>query len=266
MQIIQLQPDEIKESEHNSNMHPASQIKKLVKSIKKFGFNVPVLIDKNNVLIAGGGRLMAAKKMMLKSLPAIRIEHLSEAEKRAYMIADNRIAHDSGFDMEVVAQEYKFLLDEGEDLIDSIGLETFDMSRIESILNFEETDQYREDVAEGKREKDDIEEDDQGAIEESGAGKILGDDVENTFGSDEDDEGGYPVRPDETEELPKNMPDMEQEGLDVRPYKMLSFYIYDVESYEKLKEFMADNGGFKYLNESSIVYPSRELDAGQTVN
>ena len=189
--------------------------------------------------------------MKLKSLPAIRIEHMTEAEKRAYIIADNRIAHDSGFDMEVMAKEYKFLLDQTEDLIDGIGLETFDMTRIESILNFEETDKHRQEVAEGLAKKAEDEIQDEESLED------LDVDIED---EDDGDDGigiGNGMRVDETEDLPANMPDMEAAGLE-RPFKLLSLYVHDEESYEKLKEFMEGHGGFEYLNENTILYPSRE--------
>ena len=81
----------------NSRTHSEVQVNKIASSIKEFGFLNPILIDKDNGIIAGHGRVMAAKKLGLKEVPILLVEHLTEAQKRAYIIADNRLALDAGW-------------------------------------------------------------------------------------------------------------------------------------------------------------------------
>ena len=100
----------------NSRTHSDSQITKIASSIKEFGFLNPVLIDKDNGIIAGHGRVMAAKKLGLKEVPILLVEHLTEAQKRAYIIADNRLALDAGWDEEMLRVEFAELEELGFDL------------------------------------------------------------------------------------------------------------------------------------------------------
>ena len=90
----------------NSRTHSEVQINKIASSIKEFGFLNPVLIDKDNGIIAGHGRVMAAQKLGLKEVPVLQIGHLSETQKRAYIIADNRLALDAGWDEEMLRVEF----------------------------------------------------------------------------------------------------------------------------------------------------------------
>ena len=82
----------------NARLHSARQIGRIADSIAAFGFNVPVLIDADGVVLAGHGRLMAAKRLGLKEVPTIRLDHLSEAGRRAFMLADNRLAERASWD------------------------------------------------------------------------------------------------------------------------------------------------------------------------
>ena len=113
----------------NSRTHSDSQITKIASSIKEFGFLNPVLIDKDNGIIAGHGRVMAAKKLGLKEVPILLVEHLTEAQKRAYIIADNRLALDAGWDEEMLRVEIAELEDLGFDL----QLTGFEVGELESI-------------------------------------------------------------------------------------------------------------------------------------
>jgi len=90
---------------HNARTHTAQQVDQIAASIKRFGFTNPVLLDEMNILIAGHGRLAAAKTLGIEILPAIRIAHLSEPEKRALMLADNKIAANAGWDIDRLAAE-----------------------------------------------------------------------------------------------------------------------------------------------------------------
>ena len=79
----------------NARIHNDSQIAQIAGSIKEFGFNNPVLIDKDNGIIAGHGRVLAARKLGLTEVPTIQLDHLSETQRKAFILADNRIALNS---------------------------------------------------------------------------------------------------------------------------------------------------------------------------
>ena len=104
----------------NSRTHSPEQVAQIAASIREFGFTNPVLIDANNTLIAGHGRVMAAQALGLASVPAIRLAHLSDAQRRAYVIADNQLALNAGWDMSALARELEDLSGEGFD-IDLLG-------------------------------------------------------------------------------------------------------------------------------------------------
>jgi ParB-like chromosome segregation protein Spo0J len=100
----------------NSRTHSASQIDKIAASIREFGFLNPIIIDGQNGIIAGHGRVMAAKKLNLESLPVIEASHLTDAQRRAYIIADNRLALDAGWDNELLRIELQDLDAQGFNL------------------------------------------------------------------------------------------------------------------------------------------------------
>jgi DNA modification methylase len=89
----------------NSRTHSDAQVAQIAGSIREFGFTNPVLIDAENGIIAGHGRVMAAGKLGLDKVPCIRLGHLSEAQKKAYIIADNKLALNAGWDEEMLALE-----------------------------------------------------------------------------------------------------------------------------------------------------------------
>ena len=89
----------------NSRTHSETQIAQVAASIREFGFTNPVLIDGENSIIAGHGRLLAARKLGMATVPCIRLEHLSESQQRAYIIADNKLAINAGWDVEMLALE-----------------------------------------------------------------------------------------------------------------------------------------------------------------
>ena len=82
----------------NARVHSPGQVQQIANSLRAFGFMNPVLIDAKNQLIAGHGRLLAAKQLGLLRIPAIRVDHLSEAQRRAYALADNKIAENADWD------------------------------------------------------------------------------------------------------------------------------------------------------------------------
>jgi ParB-like chromosome segregation protein Spo0J len=102
-------------------------------SIQEFGFTNPVLIDAANGIIAGHGRVMAAQKLGLQSVPCIRLGHLSEVQKRAYILADNRIALNSGWDEAMLQMELSELHADDVDL----GLLGFDAEEVSKLLGYD---------------------------------------------------------------------------------------------------------------------------------
>ncbi len=124
--------DTIIPNPRNARTHSKRQLKQIASSIKAFGFTNPVLIDEQDMLIAGHGRLEAAKTLGVDQIPSIRITHLSDAEKRALMLADNKIALNAGWDSELLAHE---LADLSEiELSFDIELTGFEIGEIDLII------------------------------------------------------------------------------------------------------------------------------------
>lgn len=96
MKIEQIKTSELVPYANNAKLHSDEQVKKIAASIKEFKFNNPVLIDKDNGIIAGHGRVLAAELLKLKEVPCIRLGHLTEAQKKAYILADNRLGDIGG--------------------------------------------------------------------------------------------------------------------------------------------------------------------------
>ncbi len=120
MTIEILNISDIKPYEKNARTHPKKQIELLASNIKRFGFTTPILVDKNNVLIAGHGRLEALKLLSETTVPSVRIEYLSDEEIKALRLADNQLASMSDWDMDLVVEELKGL---DEELIDLSGFD-----------------------------------------------------------------------------------------------------------------------------------------------
>ncbi len=104
-------PGELKPHARNARTHSPKQIAEIAASITAFGFNNPVLIDKDGGIVAGHGRVEAAKQLGLDTVPTIRLEHLTEAQKRAYILADNKLAEKAGWDREILAIELQHLME-----------------------------------------------------------------------------------------------------------------------------------------------------------
>jgi DNA modification methylase len=117
--------------QNNPRHHPKSQIAKLVWAISEFGFLIPVLIDDHNNVLAGHARLEAAKELELPRIPCIRAGHLTESQKRTFIILDNRLAQDATWDFQLLAKEIEFLQDEGIDLTTT----GFEIPEIEMIFD-----------------------------------------------------------------------------------------------------------------------------------
>ena len=120
----------------NSRTHSDEQVAKIAASIKEFGFLNPVITDGENGIVAGHGRIMAAQKLGLDEVPIVEAAHLTEAQKRAYIIADNRLALDAGWDDEMLRVE----LQELDDLDFDLSLTGFDAEEIADLFPEEATE------------------------------------------------------------------------------------------------------------------------------
>lgn len=107
--------DELVPYERNARTHSPDQVGKIMSSMMEFGFTNPILVAGKGIL-AGHGRLMAARELGLTTVPVIRLDHLDDAQQRAYILADNRLALDAGWDEELLATELRNLADDGYDL------------------------------------------------------------------------------------------------------------------------------------------------------
>lgn len=96
---------------NNARQHSRRQVRQIADSISRFGFTNPVLISDDNEIIAGHGRVTAAKQLGIEQVPTLKLSHLSEAERRAYVIADNKLALNAGWDTETLAIELQALID-----------------------------------------------------------------------------------------------------------------------------------------------------------
>lgn len=136
----------------NSRTHSDAQVAQIAASIREFGFTNPVLVDGANGVIAGHGRILAARKLGMDTVPVIELAHLSEAQKRAYVIADNKLALNAGWEASLLSVELRDLDDSDFDMT----LTGFDERELANLLiseNFEpgtEADQGRLDQLEPK--------------------------------------------------------------------------------------------------------------------
>jgi hypothetical protein len=120
----------------NSRTHSDEQVAQIAASIREFGFTNPILTDGENGIIAGHGRLMAARKLAMDEVPTIELAGLTAAQKRAYVIADNKLALNAGWDMATLANEFHALNEAGFDL----GLTGFSLGEIDEMLSPDDGD------------------------------------------------------------------------------------------------------------------------------
>ena len=141
----------LKPYENNARTHSEKQVEKIAKSIEEFGFINPVLIDSDYGIIAGHGRVEGAKKLGMNEVPCLFIEDLTEEQKRAYIIADNKLALDAGWDYELLQIELNELNDLDFDFtltgFDDLELDDeslFSMDEITEIDGYNENEDERE--------------------------------------------------------------------------------------------------------------------------
>ena len=139
--------NELIEYKRNAKLHPPEQIEQIAKSIKLYGFNDPIAIDADNTIIEGHGRKLAALLLEMPTVPCIRLSHLTDTQKRAYIIAHNKLTMNTGFDEELLKLELDDLIN-SEDFsldVDSLG---FSLDDIDEVLGAEEPPEEKEPVPE----------------------------------------------------------------------------------------------------------------------
>ena len=140
-----VQIDELIPYARNSRTHSDDQVAQIAASIKEFGFLNPIIIDGDNGIIAGHGRVLAAQRLGLTELPCIEASHLTDAQRKAYVIADNKLALNAGWDDELLRVELDELGELGFDLeltgfsLDEIADARMDIEPIEEVDHFNET-------------------------------------------------------------------------------------------------------------------------------
>lgn len=143
----------------NSRTHSDAQVSQIAASIREFGFTNPVLIDEHGSIIAGHGRVMAARKLKLTEVPTITLSHLNETQRRAYVIADNKLALNAGWDQEMLKLELDELCELGFEL-ELIGFDPSELGNSDvdySVLDGEDVSEELFDMANGVRKAIQIE-------------------------------------------------------------------------------------------------------------
>lgn len=136
MKIEKVKIEEIKLYENNAKLHPEWQVEQIKNSIIEFGFNDPIAIDENNVIIEGHGRYLALKELNYTEVEIIKLDHLTENKKNAYILAHNKLTLNTAFDTDILKYELNKLRTEDFDL----RLTGFENYEIEKLLSEDEAD------------------------------------------------------------------------------------------------------------------------------
>ncbi|MCZ8163813.1 MAG: site-specific DNA-methyltransferase [Beijerinckiaceae bacterium] len=131
--IQYLPPERLSPYPRNARTHSRKQIRQIADSITRFGFTNPVLIDEHGMILAGHGRVEAAKLLGMAEVPCLRFDHMSEAEKRAYILADNKLALNAGWDEDLLADELKALLADSLEI--DIGVTGFTIAEVDRLID-----------------------------------------------------------------------------------------------------------------------------------
>jgi ParB-like chromosome segregation protein Spo0J len=131
LKIEYIPTSELHLNDENVNIHSSKSIEKIMKSIKDFGFLAPIVIDRDNIVIAGNGRLEASQRLGIAELPCIRAEHLDSNHLKAFAIADNRVADESFFDKGLL----KSVVTELEELNFDLSSLGFDDTELDELLH-----------------------------------------------------------------------------------------------------------------------------------
>jgi ParB-like chromosome segregation protein Spo0J len=132
LKISYKDPDQLKKRPRNPRTHTSKQIKQIAASIKEFGFISPVLVDGSDEIIAGHGRVEAAKLVGMSDVPTVRVDHLTPAQIRAYVIADNKLAENAGWDRELLTLELQEL---SVDLNFDVTITGFETAEVDLLID-----------------------------------------------------------------------------------------------------------------------------------
>jgi DNA modification methylase len=136
LEVTYLRTTSLKPDPRNPRVHSDKQIRQIAQSIESFGFNVPLLIDDQQKVIAGHGRLLAARKMGWDTVPAIKLSHLTESQRAAFLIADNRLTENSSWDERMLGEQLKILSELELDFdLEAIGFEVPEIDLLIDGLN-----------------------------------------------------------------------------------------------------------------------------------
>lgn len=133
LEVINISVDDLIPYANNSRTHDDAQVAQIATSIREFGFTNPILIDGEGGIIAGHGRLMAARKLGLDTVPCITLDNLTDTQKKAYIIADNKLALNAGWDEELLEGELQALHADSFDM----GLLGFSAQELELSMGIE---------------------------------------------------------------------------------------------------------------------------------
>ena len=153
MKIELLAIDKIKMYENNAKLHPREQIEQIKKSILEFGNNDPIAVDENNVIIEGHGRYLALSELGYTDIEVIRLSHLTDEQKKAYILAHNKLTMNSGFDMEILELELEDITNIN---MEDFGFDFEDIEEIEEDIEDVEQDEYDEELRETNIKPGDI--------------------------------------------------------------------------------------------------------------
>ena len=143
MHVTYVVPNSLKVNPRNARVHSKKQVKQIASSIKAFGFCVPIVVDETLTILAGHGRLAAAQLLGMEKVPTINVEGLTQAQKRAFVIADNKLTENAGWDRSILAVEFPELTEllVAEDLAISVtGFEVAEIDQITLDLEEDSTD------------------------------------------------------------------------------------------------------------------------------
>jgi ParB-like nuclease domain len=136
LEVNYLRTTSLKPDPRNPRFHTEKQVRQIAQSIESFGFNVPLLIDDKQQVIAGHGRLMAARKMGWDTVPTIKLGHLTESQRMAFLIADNRLTENSSWDERLLGEQLKILSELELDFdLETIGFEVPEIDLLIDGLN-----------------------------------------------------------------------------------------------------------------------------------
>ncbi len=140
MKIEKIKIEDLKVYENNAKIHTPEQIEQIKKSIIEFGFNDPIAVDENNMIIEGHGRYYALKELNYKEVECIRLTDLTETKKRAYILAHNKLTMNTGFDLNILSKE----LEDLKDLDFDISISGFDLELKVDLSNNDEEEKNKE--------------------------------------------------------------------------------------------------------------------------